>query len=410
MTRFLKDLTYVKLLTILCVALCLVTLPSCGKDDPTYVKSADVSQVVLIYAVNNSSLSYDFISDRANMGAAMLNIDSSRRLLLYCIDNISSSATYKQPVLLEAVKNGSEIAWSPVKIYGSSTLSTDPNRIATVISDALSLYPNAEYDLFFWGHGTAWYPSGDSRFNATLKNKQVIRKSYGGEYTSDSGVKGWITIDELANAIPDSKFNTIWFDCCYMSNIESIYQFRNKCNTYVGYATEIWDDGLPYQYVLPYMLRENPDVKSAAISLFNYYNDGGSPVTVAACDMSSIEEVADAAKAILATGSERPSKSELTCYSRSTTFELYDFEQYMRLTAMCNAGTQVTSETYNLISAFNSALSDFVICHYESSTDFNHRLWGSDELSGISTHYFTDSAVASDDFYRSLDWYNRVYK
>jgi hypothetical protein len=409
MTRFLKVLTYIKVAAIFCLIFITASLTSCGKDEPSKHDDTKVTRVVLIYAVNNSSLSYDFVSDRENMAEAMKSVSKEGKLLLYCTDNVKTSETYKQPVLFEATKKGTEVTWKAVKLYDTSVLSTDVDRMSTVICDALALYPNASYDLFFWGHGTAWYPSGDSKYNSRKGDSRVIAKSYGGEYTTDSSVKAWTSIDELADAIPDYKFDTIWFDCCYMSNIETIYQLRNKCNTYVGYATEIWDDGLPYQYVLPYMYQSTPDLTSAATALYNYYNDTGSPVTVAVCDISQIETVADATKAILATGSARPAKSELTCYSRSTTFSFYDFEQFIRLTALRNADTPVTSDTYNMIQAFQEALSSFVTCHYESDTDFNHRYWNSNELSGISTHYFTDSSEGADNYYRSLDWYKRVY-
>lgn len=123
---------------------------------------------------------------------------------------------------------------------------------------------------------------------------------YGGESNRD-----YINVDELADAIPDSRFETIWFDCCYMAGIEVIYQFRNKCRTFVGYPTEVWLEGMPYDMTLPFLMKTVPDITGAARTFFDYYNEVRDPVTVTVVDMSKLEPVADAAKAVYASGSVR---------------------------------------------------------------------------------------------------------
>lgn len=68
----------------------------------------------------------------------------------------------------------------------------------------------------------------------------------------------------LADAIPDGVFDFIWFDACYMSGIETAYELRDKCDTFVAYPTEVYTPGMPYNLTIPYILKETPDLKSAA--------------------------------------------------------------------------------------------------------------------------------------------------
>lgn len=387
------------------ILLLLLVLTSCSKDkepEPEPANSNDVKRTILVYAVNKSSLSYDFKEDRKEMLQALPETDMEKtRLLLYCTDTDAVCSLY------EATRNGSDDSYdfSKLKSYSRSVTSTHPDRIAEVIDYALTLFPNAAYDLVFWGHGMSWFPY----FSDHVVDSSTSQKSYGGEYTGGTNANGrpetdWTEITDLASAVPDGKFETIWFDCCYMSGIETLYEFRNKCKTFVGYPTEVWQYGLPYDLVLPYMMRENPDVEGAAKRFFDYYNESSSPVTVAVMDMKRIEQVADNAKQILNSGDVRPQMNLLVNYSRATEAAFYDFRQYVCETAYLNgAGADI-------VSAFNSAMDNFVTYHAESSFNFNRRPWNTSNISGISTHYFIDNSTPANDFYKTLAWYARIFE
>lgn len=283
--------------------LLLLTFPfvlgACSKDEPEpnpYDNAEIVDRAILVYAVNNSNLSDSFVSDTTEMIRAVRELDSPNiRLLVYCTDSDLSGCT-----LYEA-RSGRDGSYSfeSVRRYDRSVMSTHPDRVADVCEDVLDLYPNAAYDLIFWGHGTSWkyYDSSHSPLNLPMLY------GYGGESNRD-----YINVDELADAIPDSRFETIWFDCCYMAGIEVIYQFRNKCRTFVGYPTEVWLEGMPYDMTLPFLMKTVPDITGAARTFFDYYNEVRDPVTVTVVDMSKLEPVADAAKAVYASGSVRLAK------------------------------------------------------------------------------------------------------
>jgi len=373
----------------------LLLLVGCDKDEPrNHYDDKNVTRTVLVYAINRSSLSYDFSDDSAEMLRAMESIDAGKfRLLVYY------TLSETECGLFEARKSADgHFQFEKRKSYPRDVTSTHPDRIKRVIDDALGFYPNAAHDLIFWGHGMSWRPD----FSDHVIEPSVSPKGFGGEYNPNGTNLEWTAIDELAEAVPDHVFQTIWFDCCYMTGIEVVYEMRDKCSTYVGYPTEVWQDGMQYDLVLPYLLREKPDVIGAAQAFYGHYAENQDPVTVAVIDMSKLEALADAAKAALRSGDRRPDASSLLNYSRTRQWPFYDFRQFFTLTAECN-GNFTASGT------LRKAVAETVVYSAAFGKDFNLHEWDTSNISGLSTHYYHDTDTKSENFYRSLDWYKRVY-
>ena len=388
---------------ILLISSFLLLLGACSKEQPefTEIDPDSVTRTVLIYAANNSSLSSDFVDDSDEILKAAEQLDLSRfRILVFRTDDEQNCGLY-------AVNHSNRTdapEFSLLRRYPRNTTSTNPDRIAEVIDYALSLYSNSEYDLIFWGHGMSWKPYFTDH---TVKIDTPEVHAYGGEYTGGTNPNGyketdWTEIDELAAAVPDGRFDTIWFDCCYMSGIETIYEFRNKCRTFVGYPTEVWAYGLAYDIVLPYLLSDCHDVVGASRAFFDSYNSVGEPVTVAVVDMSEIENLADAARRVIANSSKLPRTSSLVDYSTYYSAPFYDFGQYVGQMASLNGLEEERA-------AFAQALSLLVIYHDESAKNFNGKFWTSDDLCGISTHYYRGTDTVDESYYRTLAWFTRVY-
>lgn len=212
---------------------------SCGgknQNEPEEPDNVEAKHFTLIYAVNRSSLRSDFRADSLEMMQALDRIaDPSGRFLVYFTDIAADRCG-----LHEAVKRNGKYALStkPLNEYPRNITSTNPSRIAEVINDALALYPDLTANLFFWGHGTSWTPefsdnivrpSKSSRPEDPSQAEAPVHKAYGGEYAGELGDRNnlaWTDIVELAAAIPSGRFDTIWFDCCYMSSIEILYEFE----------------------------------------------------------------------------------------------------------------------------------------------------------------------------------------
>ncbi|MCM1369675.1 MAG: clostripain-related cysteine peptidase [Candidatus Amulumruptor caecigallinarius] len=378
----------------------LVMLSSCSGSDGLEASggqgSGDASKVkrtILVYAVNKSSLATDFPADLQEMKNAMQSVDNSKyRLLLFRTDSNDKCGLY------EYASVNDEPDFKQVVSYPRDVASTHPDRIRRVIDDALALYPNSEYDLFFWGHGMSWTPYFTDH---TLKNVQ--QRAYGGEYNSNGYTTDWTDIDDLANAIPDGKFNLIWMDCCYMAGIEPVYEFKGKCDTFVGYPTEVWSAGMPYDKVLPLIFLENRNIPQAAEVFYDSYSSQRSPVTVAVIDMNSLEDFAEMARNVIQSGPVQPEATSLLNYSRTSASPYYDLRQFLKEKAVLNG-----AEFMNV--AIDNGFAQLVKYHAESDIDFNRRPWNKENISGLSTHLYKGGELPAEQYYRKLKWYKRVYE
>lgn len=390
-----------RLLNFLSV-LSLLLSAGCGNDGEEPGNSCflfpdpeNVSRVVVVYAVNRSSLVYDFDDDSEEMLRAMSAVDTdSNQLLVYKTDSATETGLYR------VVKDAAEgCRFEIVRSYRRDVTSTHPDRMREVLDDALGLFPNAAYDLIFWGHGTSWRPY----FSDHAVVEPPVLYGYGGEYSQTGGSQtDWTDLDELAGAVPDGRFETIWFDCCYMTGIEVVYQFRDKCSTFVGYPSEVWDKGMQYDEVLPYLFAESPDITGAAKTFYGFYAERNQPVTVAVIDMAGIEDLADVAASVISSGNLRPLTTGLLDYSRTKSSPFYDFQQFFRLVAELNGAPELADD-------LAEAVAKTVVYHAASDKDFNGRPWDSSSVSGLSTHFYRGTDTRDESYYRTLDWYKRVY-
>lgn len=385
---------------IIIISLLTVLLAGCkqhSKNEPEpEPQPVNPDGVTIVYAINKSSLSGNFMQDTAEMKAAMVSVDMSRqRLLVYLTESASKTALYE----LQQIGKKKVLTWRKVKEYDRQQTSTAPAVMKQVISDALSVYPDAEHTLVFWGHGSAWTPGFSDH---ETRADAPAQYSYGGEYGKNNECQ-WTEITDIANAIPDGAFRTIWFDCCYMSSIEVAYQLRHKTDMYVAYPTEVWEYGLNYDGVLPFIMRENQDLIGAAGKFYSYYNNINGAVTVSVMDMSEIEGVAKATRALMQQNPDEIGKvTGVSNYRREGTYGYYDMMQLLKL-----------KDQGELWQSVQDSMNRFVIYHAESSKDFNNSQWVQTPLCGVSMHSLGEYGQKEADhepFYRTLDWYKAVYE
>lgn len=387
---------------IIIISLLTVLLSGCKhtKNEPD-PQPVNPDGVTIVYAINKSSLSGNFMQDTAEMKAAMASVDMSRqRLLVYLTESSSKTGLFE---LQQIGKKNKVLTWRKVKEYDRQQTSTAPAVMKRVISDALAVYPDAEHSLIFWGHGTAWTPGfSDHETRSDAPADVPAQHSYGGEYGKGNEWQ-WAEITDIANAIPDGAFKTIWFDCCYMSSIEVAYQLRNKTQMYVAYPTEVWDEGLNYNEVLPYIMRKNQDLTGGAAEFYSYYNSKSDAVTVSVMDMNRIEAVAQATRALMQQYPDEISKvTGVSNYRRGGTYGYYDMMQLLKL-----------KDQGELWQSVQDSMNRFVVYHAESSKDFNNRQWVQTPLCGVSMHSLGEYGQKEADhepFYRTLDWYKAVYE
>lgn len=399
----------------------LVVLGSCSQEEPNDSPYVDQDQLaestLLIYAVATNSLSANLGYDKTEMLMAADKIDLENNNVLICqtvyeYDEVEMKYTGEGETSLIKLAPTSDplksYDWEVIKHYSNNTAPLNPLRISEVIDYTVTHFPAESYGLVLWSHSTAsqpYFPASTEAQTATQRSSLTsflpALGSFGEDKTTNEPEYSHLNIDDLSLAIPDHLFDYIWFDSCLMSNIESIYQFRNKCNTYIAYPTEVLDDGLPYNLVLPYMVGEDRDLVKAAQEFYKYYS--ATFGTVAVIDMAQIESLADFCKDIFSS-QVKVSSSGLTKYSRYNTGPFYDFGQYL-LKAAEIAALDITKED------IDEKLSESVIYKATTSRNYLPQLYiDTENYSGVSAHvYALDEVDAAEIYYRSLDWYRDVF-
>ena len=171
----------------------------------------------------------------------------------------------------------------------------------------------------------------------------------------------------------------------------------------MAYPTEVWDEGLNYNEVLPYIMRKNQDLVGGAAEFYSYYNSKNDAVTVSVMDMNRIEAVAQATRALMQQYPDEIGKvTGVSNYRRGGTYGYYDMMQLLKL-----------KDQGDLWQGVQDSMNSFVIYHAESSKDFNNRQWVQTPLCGVSMHSLGEYGQKEADhepFYRTLDWYKAVYE
>lgn len=388
-----------------------VAFNSCGHEDEPVVPvpGKENRHTLLVYAVASNNLWFDYKNDQAEMLAGLKDVDLDKySLLVYrvaplTVQNPATSQIYDTELLKAVRGDKGELTLKTIKTYNRKVFSTDPARLGEVVDDMQSFAPASSYGLMLWSHGLGWLPKSETarpRYNSAMYS-----------FGQDDGPTGIdrMDIDELADALPDNLFDYIWFDACYMSGIETIYELRDKCSTMVAYPTEIWSEGMPYQYVLPYIMMESPMLTTAAAKVFDYFESRNAASTIAVIDMSHIEELADAVRDIysMSDASEMKATDGLQYYSRSVgypfyhQYPFYDLGQYTATLA-----SKLPAEYGDNL---KRTLSDAVRYKAISKRSFENKPFNSEVYSGISTHVMQYDGSAAEAFYTTLDWYGRVY-
>lgn len=386
-----------KLLYIFTGAVLLIGLLSCDKKDEP-VAPEGFKKTVLVYAVASNNLYNNLVYNKKAMLVGMQDVDlDHNNLLLYEVNN--RGETTDVATLYKVTKDSEGILnFTSVKTYDRNTYSTDPARIREVIDETMSIAPAEKYDIFFWSHGTGWSPSENRQHD----NNNGAYYSFG--YDTYHTITDEIDIDELAACLPNNKFETVWFDACYMSNIETIYEFRGKCKYFVGYPTEIYSQGLPYDKVLPLLYKQTPDIAGAAKAVYDFYSADNAAVTVCAVDMSQVDYIADVVREINHHITVIPENfTSVLNYARRPYGPFYDLGQYYRVLSSANGLSQ------QYIDAIDYCIDRIVIYRAASTRDFNNRPIPEENFSGISVHHFDDDGSEDAEFYKRLKWYASIW-
>lgn len=371
------------------VAGMMLTLISCDKDEPAPPTKKIADRTVLVYMIANNNLGsngYDQMDiDEMCTAAEAGDIGSGRLLLFHAPYNATAS-------IKEVTADGVETLLS----YDDGFEPLTYAGMKQVYADMARLAPARDYGLVLWSHGTGWIRDGIE--DATLP----VLRSFG----DDHGRR--MNTSAMARAIGDADvdFSFLYFDCCYMMSVETLYELRGIVPLVAGSVTEIPSPGMPYdQNIKSFFATGKADIVGAATNTFNYYNSkSGSDRT---CTMSvvspanldalaqAVRDVYQACGGAMPTGYV-PQRFQYLSVSRCVYFDLADY-----IRSLCTAAGRD-----DLRSNFDAALANVLI--YNSATP---KLWDAidlDRTNGLSTYILTSPTSQLTSKYYELAWYRDV--
>lgn len=419
---------FFKLFSLIIIAMCPVMLVECTNVEPelgpgTNTEQKRAESTTLVYAIATNSLSRNMVDDKAEMLSAAASIDLEKNNVLlfetsYKLDPETNSYVLDDHnkrvgnVVLQKIVKGEEgYAWETVKEYSTDVPPLKGERMAEIIDAVRTSFPAENYGLIFWSHSSGADPYVVQNQSSTMPVSGLAVAElpsvswFGQDLTSTDANYTYMNIDDMADVLPDHFFDFIWFDSCYMSNIESIYQLRNKCNKYIGYATEVWEPGLPYDRVLPYLAQREPEIEEAAEIFFNFYDKEyiHNNATIAVTETAALDRLASYCSDFFDSALIFD-PYEMERYSRGSIGPFYDLGDYAKELARQH-GEELSDEEWQ------DVLSEFVTYKAATRKDFNNNIIYPERYSGISTHNYNLKDTSDRElYYRSLQWYSRVFK
>lgn len=383
---------YTKYLVML---LAVLLAASCHDDPKPPVENK--GRTVLVYQVANNNLnsfSYDDFNEMID--GASKGLGDGNRLIVY------RHTRYDGPSLVEITANDT----MTIKHYDKSLSSVDINRMVEVVNDVKKLTGTPQYGLVLWSHASGWIEDGI--------DQNPIKRSFG-----DDNYKRMNNRD-LATALKRcGMFDWIYFDCCYMMSVESLYELRDCARLFAGSVTELQTPGMPYHLNLKYFFAPGEaDLLGAARSTFEYYEKRiaetpedviNNYCTMSVVKASALNEVARTAKEIYSkTPTSLPVGFSAQMYSsgvREESCNYFDFAHYVGALTHDNDGAERYEGADADFASFKKAMNDAVM--YDASTPFLRRVPINNHC-GMSTFILRTPQSNTKNKYNELSWYKDV--
>lgn len=387
-------------LSLIFTASVAAALSSCDdNNEPDAPPATDptVGRTVLVYMAANNNLGSNYYDelDLNEMleGAKAGDIGADGRLLVYHSDY------HKVPELLEVTATGLDT----LKLYDYDGLSVSSERMLEVFDDLTELAPARQYGIVLWSHATGWLQDGI----ADEMDAPLSPQSFG----SDSGkTMNVTTLARTLEAGPDWSF--VYFDCCYMGSVETMYELRNAAPTIVASVTELPSRGMPYELNLKHFFAEGePDLIAAAKETFNSYDQLAGQdrtCTMSVISTAGMDALARSVKDIFSKANGTlPAGYVPQKFTNTTTWSCnyFDLRDYLR--TLCLDGEDERFDGASAAFAgFEDALDQAVL--YEAATP---RLWNQVPLTehcGLSTFIMRTPDDAAHKAYTTLSWWTDV--
>lgn len=371
-------------------------LVSCGgnsQEPPMPPVPEQAPRTVLVYMSANNSLGYltnenDKVYDAADLEemqrAAIAGDLGNSRLIVYHHAR-KSAAELKEITVEGGIKT--------LKVYDTAESSSSVSRMEQVIDDFKHFAPAEKYGLVFWSHGSGWLQNGIER---------IVRRSFGEDgIKSDEGGVLKTNVTAMARVLEGEGFDYIYFDCCYMSTIEVMYELRKAAPLIVASPTLLHADGMPYDISLKHLMLRNADVVGAVQDVFQFYDartadDRTCALAVVYTPM--LDELASLTREVYAYQRKINSDAGIQRYTTDRPCYYYDFRQCVEKRSIDQSLLDRWIEVFDRTVVYKAATPEI----------FSTLKIDSDLYSGLSTHLIMEPADTIKQNYNELSWHTDV--
>ncbi len=379
MEKLLHSLIYLAMIAI---------MAGCGNDEPDPAPVPDpVSRTILVYMVADNNLSTDWDCDKDDLDEMVMAASTTGfnggRLIVYYGRFLTENGETLPPRLLEVTAGGLK----ELKSYSDdrAVYSVDPSRMSEVMADMKSFAPADDYGLVMWSHANGWLGPvnpDDNRY-----------RSFG----DDRGHH--ITLPTLYDTLKDERFRFIYFDCCLMGNVETVWELRSLAPVIIASPTELGIEGMPYDENLECLFAKTPLATEAAANTMNWYESRNRPCQMTVIQTSGLERLARTTRDILATVTSYP--EDVTSMQRyvipGERCWSYDMDDYMTLLA---------GEESGLLAEWRDALAGTVI--YCATTTLGIGNLRMERYCGLGMHAPRNASELTYRGYDTLAWWRDV--
>lgn len=368
-------------------------LQSCDKEEPTPYDNK-TKRTILVYMLADNNLGSTYHFDDENINAISRAIGEKgidgRMLILY-------NSKDKAPVLQEIVRTGQgSTRIDTLKLYSADFDPTEMTSMSEIMEDATTLAPAHSYGLIMWSHATGWLPN--NHYYAPQR-AEATPTSFGRE----GDEKAHIEVDEIADALAPFHFDLILFDACLMGNVETAYELRNVSDYVIATATETMGAGFPYYNITHKLYEDVIDYEGICKSYYNMYISNNSSYphkygTISLIKTSELERVAEACHNIIAQAdnSNGYNAQGIQYFDSTNPHIYYDLEHFM---------SQYCDE--EKLAQLQDALKATVLYKANSTYFISIRI---NRHCGLSCYIPGIANETVEEYYKSLEWYNRVYQ
>lgn len=269
--------------------------------------------------------------------------------------------------------------------------SADPEVLSRVINEAVLECPADYYGLILFSHGTGWLP--DASFSSP---RSVV--------IDDFDVSTWMNLPDFANALPDSLFDYIVLEACFMGGIEVAYELKDKARYVLASPAEILSPGFRevYRTSVNQLFLPEADLASFAEDAFDMLSqDYWESATLTLYNTAGLEAITGWVRESVGSHEAFPPIDSIQVFDRKSYHLFFDFGQYY--------SAQATDEI--AASRLAELLDECVVCKYATAA-FLPKYGGFqiEHYSGFTTYIEQEKYPYLNAEYQKTKWVQAIAK